>query len=225
MVIKLLASPFAAGVCRRGLGAGRLPGQGRRHPAADRLDGADHQEDLAGGRARHRAHQRRRRHQGLPGAVRPARRSGPADGRRRRRQVPGRGRAGAGLHRHHLLGRHRTDHHLGHGAVEGRADHLLLDREPVHAGRTQRRLLLPHHPHQQDPGLRDGLRDRAPRPQEDRGHLREHRFRHGHARASTSRRWPSSAARSRSRCRTTTTSRATAPRSRARSRRSPRACC
>ena len=77
--------------------AGRLPGEDRRRAAADRLDGADHQEDRRGGAARDRAHQPGRRHQGLPRAVHPARRPGTAHGRRRRREVPGRGRAGAAI--------------------------------------------------------------------------------------------------------------------------------
>src|SRR5438093_1583910 len=160
---------------------GALLGEDRRGAAADRLDGADHQEDRAGGGAGDRARQPGRGRQRLPRAVHPPGRPGTADGGRGRRQVPGRGRARAGLHRDHLLGSHGSDHLRGDCAVKGGADHLLLDREPLHARRTERRVFLPHHSHQQDPGLRHGVRDRPARHEEDRGHLHQHRLRHGYA--------------------------------------------
>jgi len=72
-------------------------------------------------------------------------RPGAADGGRGRRQVPGRGRARTGVHRHHILGNHRSDHCLGDGAVQGGADHVLLHRKRLHARRPERRVLLPYH--------------------------------------------------------------------------------
>ena len=156
---------IAGALSARGTAAAQtLPGEDRRHPAADRLDGPDHQEDRRQRAARDRARQPGRRHQGLPGAVHPARRSGPADGRRRCRQVPGRGRARAGAHRNRLQRRQPADPLVGHGAVEDRRRSLAARPRALHdagAGGQDRRLLLPHPPDRKTQAYATASKSRA----------------------------------------------------------------
>ena len=133
-----------------------LPGEDRRHPAAHRLDGAGRQTHRRERATRHRPRQPGRRREGLPGAVHPARRPGPADGWRGRREIPDRGRGREGADRHRVERRQPADPDGRGRAVEDADDQLLLDRSDLHdagAGGQDRRLLLPHAADGKDAGL------------------------------------------------------------------------
>ena len=129
--------------------------------------------------------QRGRRRQRLPDRVHPARRPGPADGRRRRRQAPGRRRGRAGADRRVSTGVSLPI--LTSVAVPGKVTKVTCcSTSPTFttlaAERPDRGLLVPHLRHQ-DPGYawvpgrhRAGL-------QAHRGDLRQHRFRGHHGRA------------------------------------------
>jgi branched-chain amino acid transport system substrate-binding protein len=60
----------------------------------------------------------------------------------------------------------RPIHRFGHGAIESRADHVLLDCEPVSRSTGAVALLLLPRSDEQDPGVRDRIGDHQARPEE-----------------------------------------------------------